>query len=205
MTLLHVCALYRIFYVAHDSQDLNIFCYITREVPSNTFRCNVFKSAKRVSYRNYIFSSVIHGCLQNQALHIVRTVGQAFDVCHKANPKPQFKRPEKAGEDDKPPNEASVDEAIEKASGEKDAAAVSPSSTDLETAVTATTKKEEQPEADKTDNINDLMQFNPDESKIPNGTSDTNLDPLFNPANPQGASRPDHNREVRVYPHSMIS
>ena len=128
----------------------------------------------------------------------MRTVGQAFDVCHKSNPKPQFKRPEKAGGegDDKAPNEVSVDEAMEKASGEKDTTAVSPSSTDLETTVVTTTKKEEQPEAAQTDKINDLMQFNPDESKIPNGTSDTNLDPLFTPANPQGASRPDHNREV---------
>lgn len=128
----------------------------------------------------------------------MRTVGQAFDVCHKSNPKPQFKRPEKAGGegDDKAHNEASVDEAMEKASGEKDAAAVSPSSTGPEATVAATTK-EEQPEATaQTDKINDLMQFNPDESKIPNGTSDTNLDPLFTPANPQGASRPDHNREV---------
>lgn len=173
---------YRIFYVAHDSQDLNIFCYITREVPSNTFRCNVFKSAKR-----------------NQALHIVRTVGQAFDVCHKSNPKPQFKRPEKAGDhegDEKsPPNEMSVDDAIEKASGEKDATTVSPSNTsDPDAAVAATTKKEEQPEAVQADNLNDLMQFNRDE-KIPNGTSDTNLDPLFAPGNSQAASVPDHNRE----------
>uniref|UniRef100_A0A8C6UKH8 Carboxyl-terminal PDZ ligand of neuronal nitric oxide synthase protein n=1 Tax=Neogobius melanostomus TaxID=47308 RepID=A0A8C6UKH8_9GOBI len=50
--------IYRIFYVSHDSQDLKIFSYIARDGSSNSFRCNVFKSKKR-------------------------TVGQAFEVCHK--------------------------------------------------------------------------------------------------------------------------
>lgn len=126
----------------------------------------------------------------------MRTVGQAFDVCHKANPKPQFKRPEKAGEgDEKAPNETNIDDAIEKASKEKDSAALSPGSTDLDAAVAATVKKEEEPETTQGDDINNLMQFNPNE-KIPNGTSDTNLDPLFGSGNPQVATRPDHNREV---------
>ena len=40
----------RIFYVSHDSQDMKIFSYITREVPDNTFRCNVFKAYKKVWY-----------------------------------------------------------------------------------------------------------------------------------------------------------
>ncbi len=35
--------------MSHDSQDLKIFSYITREVPNNTFRCNVFKAYKKVS------------------------------------------------------------------------------------------------------------------------------------------------------------
>lgn len=125
----------------------------------------------------------------------MRTVGQAFDVCHKANPKPQFKRPEKASEsDEKPPNEANVDDAVEKVSGENDTTPASPSNTDIDAATAVTTKREEQ-EADQVDNNNDLMQFNPDEYKIPNGTSDTNLDPLFSSANPQSVPRPDH-REV---------
>ncbi|XP_067219105.1 carboxyl-terminal PDZ ligand of neuronal nitric oxide synthase protein isoform X2 [Chanodichthys erythropterus] len=40
--------IFRIFYVSHDSQDLKIFSYIARDKKSNVFRCNVFKSKRKV-------------------------------------------------------------------------------------------------------------------------------------------------------------
>lgn len=41
--------IYRIFYVSHDSNDLKIFSYIARDGSTDTFKCSVFKSNRKVS------------------------------------------------------------------------------------------------------------------------------------------------------------
>ena len=49
----------RIFYVSHDSQDLNIFSYIARDGASNVFKCNVFKANKKVLIVVYLYMSTV--------------------------------------------------------------------------------------------------------------------------------------------------
>lgn len=49
--------IYRIFYVSHDSSDLKIFSYIARD--SDTFKCAVFKTAKKVGPLNSIYSTCV--------------------------------------------------------------------------------------------------------------------------------------------------
>lgn len=44
----------RIFYVSHDSQDLHVFSYVTREGIGNIFKCNVFKCSKKVRNFDYL-------------------------------------------------------------------------------------------------------------------------------------------------------
>lgn len=46
---------FRIFYVSHDSMDLKIFSYITKDDFDNQFRCSVFKAYRKVNlYHTYL-------------------------------------------------------------------------------------------------------------------------------------------------------
>ena len=44
--------IFSVFYVSHDSQDLKIFSFIARDNITNSFRCNVFKSYKKVNIQS---------------------------------------------------------------------------------------------------------------------------------------------------------
>lgn len=59
--------------MSHDSQDLKIFSYIARDASSNFFRCNVFKTTKKV--RIILFACIFLFSLDPPCANLKKTEG----------------------------------------------------------------------------------------------------------------------------------
>lgn len=82
------------------------------------------------------------------ALHIVRSLGQAFDVCHKLNPKPKKKKESESTEEDSAPAVTGEGESQNNEEGDQEEVAKTPDtwkqfSTDLDSAMGKLTVSEE--------------------------------------------------------------
>jgi len=69
----------RIFYVSHDSSDLNIWSYIARDAKLVISFKLVFKNCSRSA----AFKCSVFKTRKDTATNTVRTIGQAFDVVHR--------------------------------------------------------------------------------------------------------------------------
>ncbi|KXJ09192.1 Dystrophin-like protein 1 [Exaiptasia diaphana] len=113
--------IHKIFYVSHDSQDLQIFSYIAKD--DDQFKCSVFKAISKA-----------------EAVHVVRTVGQAFEVCHKRSSTQQNESDvEKAAEDKENHNEVQGDKHGDNTASDKNDAKSTEDSSEQQTTSPETT------------------------------------------------------------------
>ncbi len=110
------------------------------------------------------------------ALHMVRSLGQAFDVCHKLNPKPKKKKEDETpdedveGEDPPPPPEGEVAKTPD---------TWKQFSTDLDIAMDKLSVQEKQEETNR--DLTAELDFDPFASPPPPGILGNGLDPFQPP------------------------